>query len=470
MLGANKPLQYFFGYVKIKPREIMNLPVEFLENMEHMLGQDFDKYIFSMSAPAKRGLRVNSNYTSAKDFRKIFPFEMKNIIDTENYFELKTNEKLGNTVFHHAGMIYLQEPSSMLAALALEVHDGESVLDLCAAPGGKSSQILERNKTGVVVLNEISHARANILRQNVERQGFKNALITSLAPSELSKFFAGYFDKILVDAPCSGEGMFRKEPETVSEWNAALPAFNHERQMEILKSADKMLKTGGILVYSTCTFNEQEDERTVSEFAREFGYEILELEENIKNVTTPAKDYEGQNTSRARKCFPFSDFGEGQFVCKMQKISDNNFDEYFKQKPQKLQNKDIKLANDLLKSTISRENLRFSVRDNKVFISEIELPHLPYGVICVGVQLGEIKKDRIEPHHQFFKAYGKEFKNKLDLNLDDPRVAKYLKGEEIECSGVKNGYVAVLCCGVPVGGGKVSQGRVKNYYPKGLRV
>jgi len=314
----------------------MNLPEKFKDNMRELLNVDYDRYIKSFNEKAKRGLRVNLNYIAANDFVKVFPYEIEKLNRIDNGYHLKTEEKIGNTIYHHLGLIYLQEPASMLPALCLDIKGGENVLDLCSAPGGKASQILERNKKGIVVLNEIVRNRANILFSNVERQGFKNAIITSLSPEKLASKFPNFFDKILVDAPCSGEGMFRKDPETINEWNENLPEFNHQRQMDILKEADKMLKQNGELVYSTCTYNLDENERTVFEFCEKFGYEIVETPQNVIANTTSGFKYNNDKTTLARRCFAHNGFGEGQFMCKMIKKSQNSGDFYFK-KPKFIQ-------------------------------------------------------------------------------------------------------------------------------------
>lgn len=449
---------------------MINLPETFEQNMKNLLGSDFEKYEKSMKEKAKRGIRVNENFISVPLFKSIFPFSIRNLGVSENLFELQTDEKIGNTVFHHAGMIYIQEPSSMLASIVLDVQNGENVLDLCSAPGGKTGQILERNKDGIVVSNEIVRKRANILFSNVERQGFKNSVVTSLSPEVLSELLPNFFDKILVDAPCSGEGMFRKEPETISEWNENLPLFNHERQLRILEEADKMLKSGGKLVYSTCTFNMEEDEKTVAIFAQRFGYDILPLPKNIQDVMTEGKDVLGQETSKTGKCFPFDNFGEGQFVSLLQKKSENlNVSKTSKNKVVLPSKKELEIVKNFLKETISDVDFNFYKVGDNVCIGKVKLPVLPFGVVSCGVIVGEVKKDRLEPAHQFFKAFGSQFKNKIELANDDKRVEQFLKGNEIECEA-KNGFVSVLISGVPLGGGKVVQGKLKNHYPKGLRI
>jgi len=446
----------------------MNLPEKFKENMKNLLKEDYEKYIKSFSVEPKRGLRVNLNYIRSNGFEKIFPYKIEKLNKIENGYLLKTEEKIGNSVYHHLGLIYLQEPASMLPALCLDVKDGESVLDLCSAPGGKASQILERNKTGIVVLNEIVRQRANILFSNIERQGFKNAIITSLTPEKLSKKFYNFFDKILVDAPCSGEGMFRKDPNTIKEWNNNLPEFNHQRQMEILAEADKMLKANGKIVYSTCTYNIEENEKTVFEFCDKFGYEIVDVPDCVKLNTTQGFIYSANETKLARRCFAHNGFGEGQFMCKMVKKSQNDNEFHFK-KPKNIDlgQTERKIINEFINKNLENNNFKFVKNGDNVYIIN-DLVCDFEGVVNMGVLLGEIVKDRLVPSHQLFKAYGEYFKNKINLDYNDERVNKYLRGEEIEAE-CANGWAVLLVNNVSLGGGKVTNNMLKNHYPKGLR-
>ena len=454
----------------------MDLPEKFTQNMKILLGDEYEKYIASFSLAPKRAVRVNHNFISDSDFEKFFPYKVKKIDGIDGAYSLEIDEKLGNTVFHHAGMIYLQEPSSMLAAIALDVQDGDKVCDMCSAPGGKASQILDRNKNGIVVCNEFIRPRANVLFSNIERQGFKNAIITSLDTSVLAKNFANYFDKILVDAPCSGEGMFRKEPETINEWNEGLPQFNSQRQLEILANADKMLKQGGILVYSTCTFNLIENELVVTQFCEKYGYKICDLPEVLRKNAKSGFDiakfgYKTNNvdTTKSARCFPQDGFGEGQFIAKLQKISKNN-NENYKQKSNfdKISNNEMILIKDFLKQTIGKTDFEFYKIKDDIFISEKQLPVVSKGVVGYGVKLGTLAKNRIEPFHQFFKAFGDQFKNKVELK-DEKDIKNYLYGNEIEIDKNTSGLVAVTYHGAVLGGGKAVQGKLKNYYPKGLR-
>lgn len=447
----------------------MELNQTFILNMKKLLKEDYQNYIDSFSSASKRGMRVNQNYIDTKDFEKCFEFSAKKINDFENLYTLETDKKIGNSVYHHAGMIYLQEPSSMLASLALDIQPDDRVLDLCAAPGGKTSQILEKVDSELVVSNEIVFSRSQILLSNIERQGFKNSLITCLDAQTLADEFPNYFDKILVDAPCSGEGMFRRDPQTIEEWNESLPEFNHIRQLEILKQADKMLKTGGYLLYSTCTFNTTENEQTVLDFCNQYGYDICEIEERIKKVTRDGISLDGKHElKQTRRCFPQDGFGEGQFISLLQKRSENENQEKRKKCGyQELSRQEKELAINLLKETIGRTDLYFAKMNGNIYVSEIEFPKIEKGIVSLGVRFGSVEKNRITPHHQFFKAYGQEFINKVELSKDE--AYQYLYGLELENKENLKGYACVLFEGVPLGGVKASNNSLKNHYPKGLR-
>lgn len=437
--------------------------------MRKLLAEDYQNFALSLSEPAKNGFRINYNYISYQNFTKFNEFSFETLDKENGLCLLNSNEKVGKTLCHHLGLIYCQEPSSSLPALCLEVKDGDRVLDLCSAPGGKASQILQNNPSGEVVLNEVIPSRANILMSNVERQGFKNAVILNKTPLELEKIYPNYFDKILVDAPCSGEGMFRKDPSTIMQWSESALTSNQKRQLEILASADKMLKQNGVLVYSTCTYNKIEDEEVVSKFCKDFGYNIEEVPDKIKKVTREGFSIDNNpKTTKARRCFIEDGYGEGQFMAKLKKISANNSDICVKSinNALKLSKNEEKIAKTLLNECIGCENLPLYKVGNKIFIYEKDI-FSTKDIVMLGVCLGEMVNNRIVPHHQFFKTYFDKFKNRLNLSFDDEKVIKYIHGEELETS--LNGYVCVLVNGIPLGGGKAVGGRLKNYYPKGLR-
>ena len=248
----------------------MNVPERFLSRMRVQLGAEYPAYEACLHEPPVRGLRVNTLKISAEEFKKISPFPLEQVSWERNGF-LVAAEKAGRSFYHDAGLYYVQEPSAMCAAPLLDVRPGERVLDLCSAPGGKGTQLAQAMcGRGVLVLNEKVPDRASVLLQNVERLGIANAVVTCADPAELARRWGGYFDKILVDAPCSGEGMLRKEPAAAVEWSEENVRMCAARQKKILESAAAMLAAGGKLVYSTCTFSEEEDEENARWFARTF--------------------------------------------------------------------------------------------------------------------------------------------------------------------------------------------------------
>lgn len=447
----------------------MEINQTFLLNMKNLLGTDYQNYVDSFSDASKRGMRVNQNYINYRDFEKCFEYPLKKIEGFDGLYTLETDKKIGNSVYHHSGMIYFQEPSSMLASIALDIQPNDKVLDLCSAPGGKTSQILEKVKSEVVVSNEIVFNRAQVLLSNIERQGFRNSLITCLDAETLAEEFPNYFDKILVDAPCSGEGMFRRDPKTIEEWNESLPEYNHKRQIEILKEADKMLKTDGYLLYSTCTFNTTENEQTVIKFCNEYGYEICDIQDKIKKVTREGFNINGNTElKKTRRCFPQDDFGEGQFVSLLRKTSENVFEEKRKRTAfQELSRNEKELVKSFLKETIGRDDLFLIKMNGNIYVSDIEFPKVEKGLVSIGVKLGQIDKNRITPHHQFFKAYGNEFINKVELSKE--QAYQYLYGLELDNENGLKGYAIVSYQNVVLGGVKASNNSLKNHYPKGLR-
>ena len=249
-----------------------NLDESFVKNMKILLAEDYGLYEAAMHEKPIRGIRCNPLKISKQKFLNIFPHKLEQISYEENGFVLETDEKLGNGLLHMSGCFYLQEPSSMMPVACLNVDSDARVLDLCAAPGGKSSQVAVKIPDGLLVSNEIVTNRAKVLFSNIERMGIRNSVVLNDTPDNIAGKLEGFFDAVIVDAPCGGEGMFRKDPSTIEEWNIDRLESNHQRQIEILKSADKCLKQGGKLVYSTCTFSEIENEDVILEFLENHDY------------------------------------------------------------------------------------------------------------------------------------------------------------------------------------------------------
>jgi NOL1/NOP2/fmu family ribosome biogenesis protein/precorrin-6B methylase 2 len=362
-------------------------------------------------------------------------------------------EKLGGSPFHAAGVFYSQEPSAMCAAPLLDVQPYEKVLDLCSAPGGKGTQLAcKMDGKGIVVLNEPVLSRAKILSQNVERMGIKNAVVTSELPEKLSAKFAGYFDKILVDAPCSGEGMFRKNAEeALGEWSEENVALCVERQARILDEATKMLREGGRLVYSTCTFASAEDEGQVCDY--------LQKHPEMRLI-------------KQEKLYPHKIDGEGHFVALFEKTArTEEWESRLKDSKRSVTNSGEKAYRDFEKAFFKE---KFAFRLHEVNGMLYELPENVFDwkglqVLRVGVRLGEVKNGRFEPSHSLAMCVkAEECKNVADFSADDERLEKYLRGETIECD-IPNGWCVVCVHGLPVGLGKAVNGTIKNHLPKGLR-
>ena len=437
----------------------MNLPEKFLVRMQDMLKDEYEEFFKCFNEEPKKGVRVNTLKCSKEKLEGLMDLKKAPCSELSYYYE----GKVGALPLHFAGAFYSQEPSASSAVTVLDPKPGDYVLDMCAAPGGKSTQIAALlNGEGLLWSNEVVKNRANILLSNMERMGVRNAVISSVYPDVLSKHLGGFFDKVLVDAPCSGEGMFRKNEEAILEWSEEHVASCGERQLEILKSASNLLKKDGVLVYSTCTFSIEENENLVKKFLETCPeYEQLEID-----VPFGRKGFD----NKSLRLFPM-DEGEGHFVAKFRRVEENY--EYPKIQELKEDKKDIegvKFFSELFNIKPYGKIKNFG--DKFVIMPKAELPDLKgLGVIRAGVVLAEVKGKHIEPHHSVFAAAKPdECKNLADFDSADENLLKYLKGEEIDVDEKLKGYTAVSVHSVVAGFGKASGGRLKNKYPKGLRI
>lgn len=432
---------------------MQKLPEAFVENMKKQLPKtEWEAFFACYEQKPLKGLRFNPLKGGRVALKPFLPFVQEPIEwEEEGYYT--TEEKLGGHPLHFAGAFYSQEPSAMSAAPLLEVQAGERVLDLCSAPGGKGTQLAcKMDGQGIIVLNEPISSRAKILSQNVERMGIKNAVVLNEYPHALAAKFQGYFDKVLVDAPCSGEGMFRKNAEeALSQWSEENVELCAKRQKEILDCATKVLRVGGRLVYSTCTFATAEDEGQVREY-------LLSHPE--------------MRLIKQEKLYPHKCKGEGHFLALFEKTEKKeDWDLRLKEAKPSVTNAGEKLYREFEKSFFKE---RFAER---LYEANGVLYALPQGVfdwrglqvLRVGVRLGEVRNGRFEPAHALvMSAKADECKNVLFLSLDDGRVEKYLRGETLEIEG-DNGWYAVCVEGLPIGLGKAVNGVLKNHLPKGLR-
>lgn len=463
---------------------MLTLPAAYLERTRALLGEEAEPFLASYGLPRTQGLRLNSSKleTDSETFdaiRAMFRLETVPWCPTGFYYE--EPNRPGKHPYHAAGLYYIQEPSAMSAVEILAPQPGDVVLDLAAAPGGKTTQIAAKmGGRGLLIANEIHPGRAKILAENVERMGIANAVVLNAAPDQLAGRFPSFFDKIMLDAPCSGEGMFRKDPDAIGEWSPAHVAMCAARQSDILRQAVVMLKPGGMLAYSTCTFNREENEQTVEAIVLSFP----ELE-----------------IVRTERIWPHKHKGEGHFVALLRKTDDAGIARSKDSKYIGGKERSAKAGGSQLSAagawTLFRDfaaaSLPASARIPRIVDSEGEpllfgdqLYFLPHTDGCTfrsgdlkgfksprpGLHLATIKKNRIEPAHAYAMAMPRMEAGDgvVSLPAADPGVTAFLKGETLAAEqGTRNGWTFVTVDGYPLGFGKTSEGQIKNHYPKGLR-
>ncbi len=447
------------------------LPIKYKERMQKLLGDEFGEYEKALSEEPVRSFRVNTDKISLEDFQKVNVFSKEKIPYVENGFYLNF-DKVGNHPFHHAGMIYVQEPGAMAPAECVKIDPCWKILDMCAAPGGKSTQLKNKlGEKGVLVSNEIIPSRCKILTGNIERLGLRNTVTTCMDTAKLARTFPHTFDLIMVDAPCSGEGMFRKEEIAIDEWSEENVKMCAKRQSEIFENACLCLKDGGYIIYATCTFSLEENEMTVDSFLQcHPEFELLKVKDSVIESTSDGIFFEGcktENISFARRFYPHKSKGEGQFMAVL-----HNKNEYFDSPKKAKKETTVKIekcVTDFLDDVLTdydKGNVLMYNGNPVYFTPDFEVKK--GSAFSCGVTIGEIKKNYILPHHQFFMAMGKDFRRKIELSADSEEIKKYLHGEEFE-TDCENGWAVVTVNGCSIGGVKVVSGRAKNHYPKGLR-
>lgn len=426
----------------------MKLPAEFIERMKERLGNAFPAFLQAYENAVCRGIRVNPLKISREGFLKIAPFTLSPVPWEENGFYI-AEEKAGGDVYHFAGLYYCQEPSAMCAAPLLDVTAGERVLDLCAAPGGKTTQLAAAlNGRGVLVANEYVSSRAKILAENVERLGVINCAVTNADTGRLAAELPCFFDKILVDAPCSGEGMFKKEEAAVREWSTETVLRCAERQKEILENAAAMLAPEGRLVYSTCTFSQEENEGQIADFLhrhREFA--LIET----------------------RTLYPHEVRGEGHFAAVLEKREGKRRGA----RPFPVRRDGAALraykafAADFFADGRGVEGEITVLPDGRMFLLPEGLPALSSRLLRAGLPLGEWDGRSFKPSHALAVCMRKEASARF-VALSRGESEAYLRGETLSVQG-ENGWCVVGVGEYSLGLGKIVNGTLKNHYPKGLR-
>ena len=455
---------------------MITLPSVFEDRMKKLLGDSFASFYeeITLGTPSKAFFcSHNLSENRLSDFSASpIPFYLGGY-----YFDFNG---IGNTPIHHAGGIYIQDPSAMASIGAVSGKTFKNVLDMCASPGGKSlGASLQMDDGGVLVSNEYVPQRCKTLVGNIERFGIKNAIVTNYdmtGKTELSDIYEEFFDLVICDAPCSGEGMFRKYPEeALSEWSVENVLTCAERQKAILDNAASFVCEGGLLLYSTCTFSLDENEMQADSFlSRHPEFELMPVSDEVQKATAEGYLFDGcrhESIKYTRRFYPHISKGEGQFIAlfrKVQSAAESKKDKY-KSPLTKPSDTEMKIFSDFIKKTVDGFDLSkvYKYNENLIYVDfDAKIPSKK--VFACGVKLGEVIKSRFEPHHQFFKCFGDSFKNRVELSGEDERITKYLHGEVIEAD-IASGWCAVMYEGMVLGGGKAVDGMVKNHYPKGLR-
>ncbi len=439
----------------LQMEKLPELPQEFQERMKGMLGEQWDAFWQSYEQPPKQGLRVNTLKGSPDRLLHYGLFGLRPVCWAEDGFYYEQGERPGRHPFHEAGVYYIQEPSAMAVAGLLKVCPGERVLDLCAAPGGKTAQLAAAmDGEGLLISNEIHTGRAKILSQNVERLGIRNCLVTNEAPETLSLRFPGFFHRTLGDAPCSGEGMFRKDPQSRTQWSMDNVRMCAERQRGILDCAARMLLPGGRLVYSTCTFSPEEDEESVG------GFLLAHPEFEEKGLL---------------RIWPHLSEGEGHFAAVFEKAGEGkgDFEDLVRlQKgiPEKKLPKEYLFFEEHTLGGREKFPSRYLAFGEHLYLFPDQMPDLAgLKALRPGLELGEMKKNRFQPAHALALALKpEEAAQKIRLSLDGPEVFRYLHGETIP-GQTAQGWCLVCVDDYSLGWGKAGNGQLKNHYPKGLR-
>ena len=427
------------------------LPEAFLERMKHQLGEEYEDFLRSLERPRAVALRFNP----LKGQAPALPFVGDPVPwEPEGYY-YDPESRPGLHIFHEAGVYYLQEASAMAPVALLDPQPGERICDLCAAPGGKTTQIAGRMLgKGFLLCNEWSPKRAKILSRNMERMAVSNALVTNENTDRLALRFPGFFDRVLVDAPCSGEGMFRKEEAALTDWSQETVEMCARRQAEILHNAARMVRPGGRLVYSTCTFAPEEDELAVAAFLEahpDFEPEVIETPWFVP----------GENGSH--RMWPHKLLGEGHFAAVLKKTGGQEGD--LSPVPgEKLPKEWLSFARELGITLPPGKAVSFG---QNLFWAPEEMPDLKgLKVLRPGLELGEVKKGRFEPAHAL-ALWLDDCANTISWPEDSPEIKAYAHGEVLPCT--VSGWCLVKAGNFSIGWGKGDKTQLKNHYPKGLR-
>ena len=464
--------------------DVRQLPEAFLLKMQELLGEEFGQYLESFKEEWKPGLRVNTLKLSPGELAELVPWNLEPVPWADNgfYYDGTLDGEVLRPSKHpayYAGLYYLQEPSAMTPAAMLPVVPGDRVLDLCAAPGGKSTELASKLKgRGMLVSNDISYSRARALLKNLELAGAANICVTSEAPEKLAGVWPEFFDKILVDAPCSGEGMFRRDEDMVKDWNEKGPEYYVPIQRQILSQAAAMLRPGGYMLYSTCTFSVEEDEENVAYVLEEFP----QMQLCCLDLDKVPGACGGFGLSGCMRLFPHRLKGEGHFLALMRKKGGDDggkeilppMDPGTAGKRVRAVEKEKELDAFLRQSGAEWDYERIVIhQDNAYYLPEGLAWNLPLRFLRTGLLLGELKKGRFEPSQALAMSMkAGQFPNTVSFPGGDSRVLRYLKGETISLEGDEGpvkGWCLAAMEGFPLGWAKGTGMSLKNKYYPGWR-
>ena len=468
-----------------------DLPQSFLDSMKEILGEDYEAFLAGFDGQRQYGLRVNTLKMNLEEFERIAPFHLKKVPWISNGYFYEAEDAPAKHPFYSAGLYYLQEPSAMTPASRLKVQPGERVLDLCAAPGGKATELgAALQGEGLLVANDINTARARALLRNLELFGISNSFVTNEPPHVLAERFPEFFHKIMVDAPCSGEGMFRKNPAVVDSWQEKGPEYFSKLQREIIVQAADMLLPGGMMFYSTCTFSPLENEKTITHLLKERpDMEVIPMEDYegfAEGLTSYRGEVFDKSCKLCRRIWPHKMSGEGHFMALLHKK--NGVQQQVQQTVSQSSiwwekckglNKEQKAAAEDFFShvNIAYDGKRIDVRgDNLYYLPAPKYDGRGLHFLRNGLFMGEFKKKRFEPSQPFALAlHAQDFDQVLDFPADDERLSRYLRGETLDVSDLiagekkRKGWQLVMVAGHPLGFGKLVNNNLKNKYPAGWR-
>ena len=466
---------------------MIQFPEKFQERMQQMLGEEeYSEFLKSYDLPFHNGLRINTWKTKSQELLQRMGVDLKQVPWNETGFYLENKKQFSKHPYYQGGLYYIQEASAMLPAKLVNAQPGEKILDMCAAPGGKSTAIGAALKgEGLLISNDISKSRAKALLRNLEGFGIINSIVVSEYPEKLSRYFPEFFDKVLIDAPCSGEGMFHKEPSMTESWLRMGPEEYHKLQKEILTYGAMMVRPGGKLIYSTCTFSPEEDEGSIAWFLQEHpDFHLVEVDDDKDLCGCHCIDHghpewaDGNpELTKTRRLWPHHLEGEGHFAAVLCRDADS---ESTGGRVNMVSVSKLPAEMESFFQFLDIEGIHYPFDKKRLLVQNGYVQYIPeempelkgLHIMRSGWFLGELKKKRFEPSGAFARGLTPEVCDKvISYPADSEEVVRYLKCETLQVdANLKNGWYLICVDNFALGWGKVSNGTLKNKYPSGWRL